>query len=52
MLRPIWIISVFAAALVGCDRDMRSEKGFALPKGDPVAGREAFAVFRMPYRQR
>ena len=42
MLGRIWIILLFAAVLVGCERDMMSEKGFALPEGDPVAGREAF----------
>lgn len=30
------------AALAGCDRDPMSEKGFRLPEGDPMAGREAF----------
>lgn len=29
-------------ALTGCERDMMSERGFALPEGNPVAGREAF----------
>ncbi|MBT8099116.1 MAG: cytochrome C [Gammaproteobacteria bacterium] len=29
-------------ALTGCERDMMSERGFALPEGSPVAGREAF----------
>lgn len=28
--------------LTGCERDMMSERGFALPEGNPVAGREAF----------
>ena len=46
MLGRIWIISLFAAALVGCERDMMSEKGFALPEGDPVAGREAFVALQ------
>ncbi|MDH3748286.1 MAG: cytochrome C [Gammaproteobacteria bacterium] len=26
----------------GCGRDMMSERGFALPEGDAIAGREAF----------
>ena len=30
------------AALGGCDRDPMSEKGFRLPDGDAMAGREAF----------
>jgi sulfur-oxidizing protein SoxX len=29
-------------ALTGCDRDPMSERGFSLPDGDAVAGREAF----------
>jgi sulfur-oxidizing protein SoxX len=33
---------VFSAGLSGCDRDAMSEKGFSLPEGDPLAGREAF----------
>ena len=36
MFRRIWIIPVLAAALVACERDMMSEKGFALPKGNPA----------------
>lgn len=32
------VITVVAA----CDRDPMSERGFRLPDGDPVAGREAF----------
>ena len=30
------------AMLSGCDRDRMSERGFALPEGDPVAGRDTF----------
>jgi hypothetical protein len=30
------------AAVGGCDRDPMSERGFRLPDGDPVAGRETF----------
>lgn len=30
------------ALLTACDRDPMSEKGFRLPDGDPMAGREAF----------
>lgn len=36
------LVGILAAGLVGCDRDTMSEKGFSLPDGDPVAGREAF----------
>jgi len=28
--------------LAGCDRDPMSEKGFSLPEGNPMAGRETF----------
>ena len=41
-----FMIPAFLAACIvvisGCDRDMMSERGFRLPDGDPVAGREAF----------
>ncbi len=30
------------ALLGGCDRDMMSERGFSLPEGNPMAGRETF----------
>ena len=30
------------ASMTACDRDPMSEKGFRLPDGDPMAGREAF----------
>jgi len=46
MIRRFWIIPVLAAALVACERDMMSEKGFALPDGDAAAGREAFVLFQ------
>jgi len=46
MFRRIWIIPLMVAALVACERDMMSEKGFALPKGNPVAGREAFTALQ------
>jgi mono/diheme cytochrome c family protein len=37
------LILVSLAALSACDRDaMMSSKGFRLPDGDAVAGREAF----------
>lgn len=29
-------------ALTACERDMMSERGFALPEGDPVEGRQVF----------
>jgi sulfur-oxidizing protein SoxX len=37
------IMAVLVTALFsGCDRDYMSERGFALPAGDPVAGKETF----------
>ena len=30
------------AVLGGCERDRMSERGFSLPEGDPVAGRDTF----------
>jgi hypothetical protein len=30
------------AILTGCERDYMSERGFALPEGDPIAGQETF----------
>ncbi len=38
-------IAILVASLVlvsGCDRDRMSEKGFRLPEGDAVAGRETY----------
>ena len=36
------LIVAAVAMLSGCDRDLMSERGFALPEGDPVAGRDTF----------
>jgi mono/diheme cytochrome c family protein len=36
------LLAAFIAVVSGCDRDPMSERGFRLPDGDPVAGREAF----------
>lgn len=36
------ITLLVGALLVGCERDYMSERGFALPEGDPVAGKETF----------
>jgi mono/diheme cytochrome c family protein len=30
------------ALLSGCERDYMSERGFSLPEGDPIAGKETF----------
>ena len=44
MKKPLALTLLIGAlgAMSGCDRDMMSERGFALPEGDPAAGREAF----------
>jgi sulfur-oxidizing protein SoxX len=39
-LPGLFLITFFA--LVGCDRDPMSERGFSLPEGDADSGREAF----------
>ena len=36
------LMGILAAGFGGCDRDPMSEKGFRLPDGDAMAGREAF----------
>lgn len=41
-MKKIGFLLLTLAALGGCDRDMMSEKGFALPEGDAMAGRDAF----------
>jgi hypothetical protein len=44
-MKRFMTLAVLAASIVavsGCDRDPMSERGFRLPDGDPVAGREAF----------
>jgi hypothetical protein len=41
-MRRIAILALTLLAVTGCERDMMSERGFALPEGDPTAGREAF----------
>lgn len=39
----ILALTVLAVAMLGgCDRDRMSERGFALPEGDPIAGRDTF----------
>ena len=39
-LPVLFLITIFA--LIGCDRDPMSERGFSLPEGDADSGREAF----------
>lgn len=40
---PLLVIaSLTLAGAAGCERDLMSERGFALPDGDPIDGREAF----------
>lgn len=41
-MKKTLIVFLTLACLTGCERDMMSERGFALPEGDPIAGREAF----------
>ena len=41
-MRRILVVLLPMLCAAGCDRDMMSERGFALPEGDPAAGREAF----------
>lgn len=36
------LLSLCVFGLGACDRDMMSERGFRLPEGDSMAGREAF----------
>ena len=36
------LLIVAVAVLGGCERDRMSERGFSLPPGDPVAGRDTF----------
>lgn len=36
------LLLVFCAAFSGCDADRMSEKGFSLPEGNAMNGREAF----------
>jgi hypothetical protein len=38
----LFAFAVLSAGLGGCGRDAMSERGFSLPDGDPIAGREAF----------
>ena len=41
MKRPL-LLSLALLLTAGCERDMMSERGFALPEGDPEAGKQAF----------
>ncbi|MBT5219558.1 MAG: cytochrome C [Woeseia sp.] len=41
-MKTIVATAVLLICMAGCDRDMMSEKGFRLPDGDAIAGREAF----------
>jgi sulfur-oxidizing protein SoxX len=42
IISSLTLILTAVALLAGCDRDRMSERGFALPKGNPAAGRETF----------
>ena len=41
-LRILLVCLTSLSVLAGCDRDTMSERGFRLPDGDAMAGREAF----------
>lgn len=41
-MRRAGILLLSLMVVSGCGRDMMSERGFALPEGDAVAGRQAF----------
>lgn len=40
------LLLLFLAVLGGCERDRMSERGFSLPEGDPVAGRDTFVYMQ------
>lgn len=42
LISMLAVLAVTVASLAGCDRDRMSERGFSLPEGDPVAGRDTF----------
>ena len=41
-MKKLTFLGVLLIVLCGCERDMMSERGFALPAGDPAAGEQAF----------
>lgn len=41
-MRRFGLIGLALLVMTGCERDMMSERGFALPEGDPEAGEQAF----------
>lgn len=46
MMKRIASVLLLLLVVSGCERDMMSERGFALPEGDPDAGREAFVYMQ------
>ena len=46
MMKRITSVLLLLLIVSGCERDMMSERGFALPEGDPDAGREAFVYMQ------
>jgi len=42
IIPSLTLVLAAVALLAGCDRDRMSERGFALPEGNPMAGRETF----------
>ena len=41
-MKKLSILLLLIALVSGCERDMMSERGFALPEGDAVVGRDVF----------
>ena len=42
LISMLAVLAIAVACVGGCERDRMSERGFSLPEGDPVAGKEAF----------
>ena len=41
-MKRLGLLAVILLVAAGCERDMMSERGFALPEGDPQSGEDAF----------
>ena len=42
LISMLAVLAIAVACVGGCERDRMSERGFSLPEGDPVAGRDTF----------
>jgi mono/diheme cytochrome c family protein len=42
LISMLAVLAVTVACVSGCERDRMSERGFSLPDGDPVVGRDTF----------